>query len=468
MMGTSLSGMTFISVPGTVAESGFGYLPVVIGYLIGYAAISFLLLPMYYRLRLTSIYTYLDQRFGKSSHRTAVVTLIVSRTLGTCIRLFLSIAILEEFVLSGMGISFEVTCLIIIGLILIYTFQGGVKTIVWTNALQTSCMLGSLIICALYIAEALNFGVSEVRSVVYYSGLTRVWETDPASANHFLKNIFGGMFINIAQNGLDQSMMQKTISIRKLSDSQKNILLQGILEAACVFSFLILGALLYAYGIAKGGSIQLPSDEPASPFRFLIGNQAWAADRVFPALVFEEMHSWISIVFVLGVISALLPSADGALTALTSSFCIDLLRIKEWRGPSKRARIHLRILVQVLFSILFVILLFWLRAVDNGSLILLLLKIAGYTYGPLLGLFAFGMLTRMQVIDRLVPFACAIPPIFCYVLSSNQQAWLGGYHIGIEMLPFNALLTFLLLFLIRCRHDGRSPISALSINNRPG
>jgi Na+/proline symporter len=428
MIGTSLSGMTFISVPGTVGKVGFDYFQVVIGYFLGYFAVAYILLPIYYKMHLTSIYTYLEQRLGITSYKTGALFFILSRTLGATLRLYLVIKVLEKFVLEDMSIPFEVTAIFILALILLYTYRGGVKTIVWTDTLQTTFMLVALLVCVGYIMNNLGYDLSGTWQAMSAQGYTKLINTDPKSGGFFLKQILGGAFITIAMTGLDQEMMQKNISVTNLKDSQKNMLTLSFLQMVVVFIFLLLGGLLYLYADANGITA--------------------TGDDLFPTIaVASGLPFIITVCFLIGLISALFPSADGALTALTSSFCIDILGMKRRADWDENKKARIRLIVHNVFALVFLVCVFFFREVDNGSLIQTLLVVAGYTYGPLLGLFAFGILTRRQVIHGAVPVICILAPIVCYILKQNDKEWLNGYAIGTELLIINAALAFLLLFL---------------------
>ncbi len=428
MIGTSLSGMTFISVPGTVGSKGFDYFQVVIGYWLGYFVVAFVLLPLYYKLQLTSIYTYLEKRLGIVSYKTGALFFILSRTLGATLRLYLVIKVLEKFVLNGMGISFELTAIVILGLILLYTFRGGVKTIVWTDTLQTTFMLLALVVCVVYIMHTLHLDFAGTWHAMQAKGYTRFIQTDPKSGNFFLKQILGGAFITIAMTGLDQEMMQKNISVSNLKDSQKNMISFSFTLLLANFIFLLLGGLIYLYASAKGITA--------------------TGDDLFPTIAMNSgLPFIISVCFLIGLISAVFPSADGALTALTSSFCIDILGLKRRPGISEKQKIRTRLIVHNAFALIFLGCVFFFRKVDNGSLIQTLLVVAGYTYGPLLALFAFGILTKRDVRNEFVPIICLVSPILCYILKQFDKQYLAGYSIGTELLIINAGIAFALLFL---------------------
>lgn len=428
MIGTSLSGMTFISVPGTVGKVGFDYFQVVIGYVIGYFVVAYVLLPLYYRLNVTSIYTYLDKRLGMVSYKTGALFFILSRTLGATLRLYLVIKVLEKFVLADMHISFELTAILILALILLYTYRGGVKTIVWTDTLQTTFMLLALLVCIGYVLSQLHLDVGNAWHMMSENGLTKMMNTDPTAPGFFLKQILGGMFITIAMTGLDQEMMQKNISVTNLKDSQKNMIVLSFLQAIVVFIFLSLGALLTLYAAANHINA--------------------SGDDLFPSIALKSgLPFFITVCFLIGLISALFPSADGALTALTSSYCIDILGMKRRDDWSDEKKKRVRLIVHNIFAFIFLICVFFFREVDNGSLIQTLLVVAGYTYGPLLALFTFGIFTKRKVKEAFVPVICISAPIICYFLKQHDKELLGGYAIGTELLIINAALTFILLIL---------------------
>jgi Na+/proline symporter len=464
MVGTSLSGMTFISVPGTVGKLGFDYFQVVIGYWLGYFVVAYVLLPLYYKLRVTSIYTYLDGRLGTTSYKTGALFFILSRTLGATLRLYLVIKVLEKFVLEGLGISFEATAIIILVLILLYTFRGGVKTIVWTDTLQTTCMLLALIVCVGYIVHHMHLGVGGAWDAMQQKGYTKLLQTDPKSAGFFLKQILGGMFITISMTGLDQEMMQKNISVSNLHDSRKNMITMSFLQVFVVFVFLSLGGLLYMYGMSKGAVFQSVMIDGKPTMQYLLDGKNIMGDDIFPVLAFHYMPSYISIIFIIGLISALFPSADGALTALTSSFCIDILGIRRRKDMDEAQQKKTRLIVHNCFALIFLACIFIFRTIDNGSLIQTLLIVAGYTYGPLLALFSFGILTNRNVRNEFVPAICIASPIACYVLKQHEAQWLHGYSIGTELLIINASLTFLLLFL--CSKKGGVQTAAIADDER--
>jgi len=435
MIGTSLSGVTFVSVPGAVGKpfgagfEAFTYFQIVIGYVIGYLVIAFVLLPLYYRMNLTSIYNYLSTRLGFVSYKTGASFFILSRTLGATARLYLVVAILQDAILASYGIPFWVTTLVILLMILLYTYEGGVKTIVWTDMLQTTCMLAGLVICVIYILKTMNLGFSEGISQLQDAGYTRMFVGDPNSSLFFLKQVLAGAFITITMTGMDQEMMQKNISVRTLGDSQKNMLTFSLIQAGVVLLFLFLGGLLYLYAANNG-----ISERP---------------DRLFPTIALGAgVPAIISVIFIIALISALFPSADGAITALTSSFCIDILGLKRRKDLDDRQQQKTRKSVHLVFALIFLLFVMMFKWINSPSMIGVILKVAAYTYGPLLGLFSFGILTRRSVEDRWVPYIAVAAPIICFFLDKYQKQIFGSFEIGLELIIINGLLTFAGLMLI--------------------
>ncbi len=447
MIGTSLSGVTFVSIPGTVGGAGFAYFQVVIGYLIGYMLIAFILLPLYYKMNLTSIYNYLQHRFGMVSYKTGALFFIISRTLGATARLFLVINILHLFILQEMGVPFWASTFVILLMILLYTFEGGVKTIVFTDTLQTTFMLLGLVVCIVYIMSNLGGSTASMLSELSANGYTKIFNTDPNSPSFFLKHVLGGAFITVGMTGLDQEMMQKNISVRTLKDSQKNMITFSIIMVIVNFMFLLLGGLLYVFAARNNVNV-LPDD-------------------LFPTVALNFMPTAVAIIFIIGLISALFPSADGALTALTSSFCIDMLGLKRRDDMNEKQKKRVRLTVHFTFAFIFFLAVLVFREVNNKSIIDLILKVAGFTYGPLLGLFTFGILTKRVINDRLSLIVCIAAPILIFLLDLvNNVQWyeglfkidtglrpisaylFGSFKIGYELLIYNGLLTFIGLLII--------------------
>ncbi|MDI1355581.1 MAG: sodium:solute symporter [bacterium] len=450
MIGTSLSGVTFVSVPGGVATNNFFYFQIVLGYLLGYMVIAFVLIPLYYKLNLTSIYTYLEKRFGVNAHKAGAFFFILSRLVGATARLYLVISILQLFIFDKLGIPFEVTALVILILILLYTFEGGVKTIIYTDTLQTTGMLMGLVICIVVIVKAMGLDFTAALHLMNDKGYTKIFNTDIMSGSFFLKQIIGGAFIAIAMTGLDQEMMQKNISVKTIKDSQKNIISFSLVLVLVNFLFLFLGGILYLYASTKGISV--------------------APDDLFPTIALSETFSGvIGIIFILALISALFPSVDGAITSITSCFCIDILDLKRKEGTEKQKR-STRLKVHFSFAVLFFIMVLLFKAINDKLIIDFILKFASLTYGPLLGLFSFGILTSRKLKDHLIWVVCIIAPLLVLGidvccspewyekklhvslgLADISRSLFGGYKIGTELILINGLFTFAGLYVISSR-----------------
>jgi Na+/proline symporter len=449
MIGTSLSGVTFVSVPGGVGGANFFYFQVVLGYLLGYMVIAFVLLPLYYKMNLTSIYTYLEKRFGVNAHKAGAFFFILSRVVGATARLYLVINILQLFILDKLStpIPFVVTALVILFMILLYTFEGGVKTIIYTDTLQTTGMLVGLVVCTIVIIKAMGTDFSGALSMMSDKGYTRIFNMDVNSGSYFLKHILGGMFIAIAMTGLDQEMMQKNISVRTLKDSQKNMMTFTAVLMLVNFLFLFLGGILYLYASTKG--------------------IVTAPDDLFPTIALSPAFSGtIGVIFVIALISALFPSVDGAITSLTSCFCIDILGLNKKEMNEKKKR-RTRLKVHFTFAFIFFMMTLLFKAINDKLIIDFILKFAGVTYGPLLGLFAFGILTKRKLNEKLIWTVCIIAPLLTLgidLLSSPEwyerklhvslgmesisNSLFHGYKIGNELILINGILTFLGLWMI--------------------
>lgn len=449
MIGTSLSGVTFVSVPGKVGVASFMYFQVVIGYMLGYVVIAYVLLPLYYKQNLTSIYNYLLLRFGFTSYKTGALFFIISRTLGATARLYLVINVLQIFILDGMGVRFETTSFVILLMILLYTFEGGVRTIVFTDTLQTSFMLIGLVVCVFYIMNQLNMDLPATWQALEINNFTKVLNTDVRSADFFVKSILGGAFITIGMTGLDQEMMQKNISVKTLKDSQKNMLTLSLLQAIAVFIFLVLGGLLYVYASSRGGNFEQVMVNGKAQTQFILNGVNVIGDNIFPTIAFGYLPPAIGVIFILALISALFPSADGALTALTSSFCIDIIGLNRRESWSEAKRKKVRMTVHLILAGVFMLCVMIFKWIDNKSIIDIILKLAGYTYGPLLGLFTFGIITRRTLPENFgVPVVCLMAPALCYLIDVNAAKLLNGFQIGIELLILNGILTFIGLWII--------------------
>ena len=431
MVGASLSGVTFISVPGWVGDTQFSYMMVVVGYLFGYFAIAKILLPLYYKLNLTSIYSYLENRFGFWSYKTGAFYFLISRIIGASFRMFLVVNVLQLFIFDAWNIPFGITIALFIFLIWLYTFKGGIKTIVWTDMLQTTFMLLAVGISIYLVSRGLNIGLKELISTVSQSDYSDMIINDWQSRRFWLKQLLSGAFIAIVMTGLDQDMMQKNLSCRNVKDAQKNIISLSWILIPVNLLFLFLGATLFIYAQQKG--IQIPE----------------LTDNLFPTIAVQHLGIFAGLTFIIGLIAAAYSSADGSLTAMTTSFSIDFLGIENKPGISENQQIKTRTIVHIGISILvlFVILLF--RAINDQAVISKLFTIAGYTYGPLLGLYTFGLFTKFKVKDKWVPLIAILSPVICYILSIFSVDIFNGYKFGFEMLIVNGGLTFLGLIVIR-------------------
>ena len=426
MIGTTLSGITFISVPGWVASSQFSYMQMVFGFFCGYFIIARILLPLYYKLELTSIYTYLRDRFGNSSYKTGSSFFLLSRTIGASFRLFLVAGVLQIAIFNQLGLPYFFSVLLTILLIWIYTFKGGIKTIVWTDALQTLFMLSAVIITIVIITDKMNISLYESFHMVKNSSYSNIFYFDWRAGNDFFKQFISGAFIAIVMTGLDQDMMQKNLTCRNLRDAQKNIFWFCVILVIANLLFLFLGALLYLY--SESVNFQLPT----------------STDDLYPLLALNELGFLTSIIFILGIIAAAYSSADSALTSLTTSFCIDFLNIQKRNNKRKT-----RLLVHIGFSILLLIVILIFNEINDESVINSICKAAGYTYGPLLGLFSFGIFTKYKIKDKFVFFVCLTSPLISYLINIYSEELLFGYRFGFEILLLNGLLTFLGLYFIK-------------------
>ncbi|MBR6049303.1 MAG: sodium:solute symporter [Bacteroidales bacterium] len=432
MIGASLSGVTFMSVPGGVYSGQWTYMPLVLGYVLGYAAIALVLLPLYYRLNLTSIYTYLEQRFGVASEKTGALFFILSRLLGSALRMYLVVFVLYEFVFRAWGIPFWVPAVVFIAIILLYTFRGGIKTVVWTDMLQTTFLLVAAAATVVAILHQMGMGFGELMKVSAEQGYTRMFETDPTAPKFWVKQVVAGMFITITMTGLDQDMMQKNLTCKSLRDAQKNVMTSSLLFIVVNILFLSLGAALLTYASATG-------------FALPTADGVVVPDKIFPAVAFS-LSGFTAVCFVLGMVAAGYSSADGTLTALTTTFCYDFLGFSSSNSQSSPAReLRIRRMVHVAFALLYLLVIMAFRPFHNQSLIDTLFDVAGFTYGPLLGLYAFGLFTRRKVRDRWVPLIAVVSPVVCYVLKLYSPQWF-GYRFGFEILLLNGLITFGLLY----------------------
>lgn len=453
MIGTSLSGVTFISVPGAVNDAGMGYFQVVLGYVVGYVVIAQILMPLYYRLNVVSIYEYLLIRFGKISHKTGASFFLLSRTLGSAIRLFIATEVLQMFLFEDLGVPYWATALITIVLIWIYTFKGGVKTIIYTDSFQTIFLISSVIICVIIIANTLDCGFGDLwdkisaKTATNGKSLTTIFFfDDPLSKGYFWKQFIGGAFLAIAMTGLDQDLMQKNLTCKSIGEAKKNMYSFTVVLVITNFLFLLLGGALYLYADVKGVALPLESD------------------HTFPFLALNNFGSIAGIFFLLGITASSYASADSALTALTTGFCIDFLNFSKREEKEKK---RLKLYVHIGFSILFLLIILGTKMYVEGhpstDILSLILKLAGYTYGPLLGLFAFGIFSKRKLIESAVPFICILVPILIYILDVYSQAItggvikdgkiVGGYQFGNEILIVNGIITYFSLYAISKKNE---------------
>ncbi len=435
MIGASLSGVTFISVPGWVDSTQFSYMQIVLGYFLGYLVIAWILIPLYYKMNLTSIYEYLKQRFGPKSHKTGAFFFLLSRILIASFRLFLVASVLQYFILDAWSVPFEVTVILSVLFIWLYTFRSGIKTIIWTDTLQTFFMLAALIFSVVLILDRLNYSLTDFLVSDDFKQYSKTFFTDDFNdRKHWVKSILGGMFIAIAMTGLDQDNMQKNLTCRNVRDAQKNVISLGLILIPINLIFLILGALLFVY--AEQNQISIPIVEGKIK-----------TDLMFPEIALNQnLGMGLSIAFILGLIAAAYSSADSALTSLTTSFSIDFLDINK-NYPNSKKKIRKK--VHFMFSIILVLVIISYRHSLEDNIISSLLQVSSYTYGPLLGLFSFGLMTRYQIKEKWVWLVALTSVVLTYILNLNAEGWFNGYVFGFEILIFNGFFTFIGLYLIR-------------------
>jgi Na+/proline symporter len=417
MIGTSISGITFVSVPGMVRENGFLYMQTVAGFFVGYILIAKILLPIYYRLDAPSIYVYLRDRFGKKAYKTGAWFFLISKAIGASIRVYVAALILHECIFKGWNVPFAVTVVSLILMIWLYTYRGGIKTIIWADLLQSICMIGALILIVFQLGKAVNQDTGNILNTISSSKYFNLIEwSDLGSKQHFVKQFFSGIFIALVMTGLDQGMIQKNRSIKKLEEAQKNMYWYGFAFIPVNFIFLSLGTLMYIFAAQKG--IALPQ----------------SSDEVLPMLATQGyVNSTVTILFMLGIVSTAFSSADTSMTAMTTSFCVDILE--------KEADVKTRQKVHLMMAIIFVIIIFIFRAANDTSLIDAIYILVSYTYGPLLGLYAFGLFTKKTAKDKFIPIIAISSPVICYLLQAFSSKYF-GYHFGYELLMLNGLLTF--------------------------
>ena len=442
MIGTSISGVTFVSVPGAVGASQFSYFQIILGQVIGYMVIINVLMPLYYRLNLVSIYTYLEQRLGFWPYKTGSAFFLLSRTIGSSLRLYIAAEVLQLYLFESLHVPFFITVTITIFLIWIYTFRGGIKTIVWTDSFQTIFLITSLIVSVYLISQQLGWSLGEMIEHVSESSYSKIFFfDDPKSGRFFFKQFISGAFIAIVMTGLDQDLMQKNLTCKNIGEAQKNMYWFTLIMLIVNLLFLTLGALLYLYINSKGIAA------PARP------------DDLYPTLALKHFGWFAGLCFLLGIIASSYASADSALAALTTSFCFDFL---DFNKKTEKQRQQQKFMVHVGFSLLFLIIIVVFREYNNQSVITSVLKMASYTYGPLLGLFAFGLLTQRSVKDQwyTVPLVCIAAPLLTLVISSNSEQWFNGYKFSFELLLLNGFICFMGLWLVSAKASNK-PLPSL-------
>ena len=427
MVGTALSGVTFVSVPGEVGSSAFSYLQFVFGNIIGFWIVAAVLLPLYYRLNLVSIYAFLDQRFGTFSHKTGSFFFLISKLIGAAFRLYIVAVVLQIGFFDAFKIPFALTVIVTISLVWLYTFKGGVKTIVWTDTLQTIFLISAVIFTIITISKGLGWNIGTLVKEIAADQNSQIFFWEWRSENNFYKQFIAGMFVTIVIVGMDQDMMQKNLTCKTIKDAQKNMVVFSFSFLITVFLFLGLGALLYIY--ARKSGISIPAN----------------TDDLYPMLALNYLGLPVGIAFLLGIIAAAYSSADSALTALTTSFSIDFLKIEKYEENKIQ---KIKRLSHLMFSVLLILVILFFRTINNESIVMAVFRVAGYTYGPILGLFVFGMYSKRIVTDKWVPFVALISPVICYFISKYSETILFGYKFGFELLILNGLITIAGLWMI--------------------
>ena len=425
MIGASISGVTFISVPGAVLAGGYSYMQMVLGFFVGSVIVALVLIPMFYKMNLMSIYGYLENRFGLSSYRTGAWFFFVSKMLGASVRFFVVCVVLQTLVFDPLNMPFTLNVILTVALIWLYSFQGGVKSLIWTDSLKTFCLVLSVVCCIVYIAKSLGLGLFELPSAVADHPTSKIFFfDDPNDGHYFWKQFIAGVFMVIATTGLDQDLMQRTLSCKNFRESQKNMIVSSFIQIFVIGLVLVLGTLLYMYA-----GDNLPMKDGKVVGDALFGDVAWS----------EGFPVFIGVIFIIGLIAAAYSAAGSALTALTTSFTVDILKANEKQGEKDLTLT--RKLVHIIMSLLMVIVIVVFYELNDDSAINAVYSLAAYTYGPILGMFVFGLATKKPVRDRWVPVVCVASPIICYVLQTNSEAWFGGWQISFELLIINALVT---------------------------
>ncbi len=431
MIGSAMSGVTYVSVPGMVASSGFGYIQMALGFIAGQLVIAYILIPLFYKRNLVSIYEYLEDRLGSSSYKTGAWFFFISKMLGASVRLYLACISLQLMVFGPLGLPFWLNVAVTVAILILYTFRGGVKAVIWIDSLKTVCMIASIILCTIFISKALGFTFGGMLKAVSDSDMSRVFFfDDPNNPQYFFKQFFGGMFTLIAMTGLDQDMMQRSLTCRNIADSQKNIITSALLQTIVIVMFLMLGVLLYMFA---GTSPELANA---------------TGDKLFPAVATSGLlPTAVGIFFVIGLISCSYAAGGSALTALTTSFTVDILGTEgKSESEIKSMREHVHLIMAICMGVTIIV----FNMINSTSAIDAVYKLASYTYGPILGMFTFGILTKRKTNDKAVPFTAVIAPALCLVLQLNSEQWFGGYKFSYELLIINALFTFIgLMFFSR-------------------
>ncbi|WP_164111022.1 MULTISPECIES: sodium:solute symporter [Sphingobacterium] len=445
MIGTALSGVTFISVPGAVGASNFSYFQFVLGNAVGFVIIAYVLLPLYYRMNLTSIYTYLEERFGHMTYKTGAAIFLVSRTIGSAFRLYLVAIVLQHFIFDAWNIPFAITVVICLLLIWLYTNKGGLKTIIVTDTLQTTFLITAVILSIYFMAKGLDFGVVDTFEAVKESSYSKIffWDDFVGSKANFWKQFLGGVFVTIAMTGLDQDLMQKNLSMGTIKEAQKNMITFTSVFVVINIFFLAVGALLYIYAEKNGIDISTLATR----------------DYLYPEIALNHLAILPAIIFMMGLTAATFATTDSALTALTTSYCVDFLNFNKKENPNDPVLVKRRNLVHFGFSVLMLIVILVFRLINNDSVVNAIFTAASYTYGPLLGLFTFGMLTKRAVNDKLVPYICILSPLILFLLNTYVISVYTPYIIGLDLIIHNGLITFLLLLITS---PGRATEKALS------
>ena len=438
-IGAAISGVTFVSVPGMVEGAGFSYMQMVLGFTVGQIIVAYVLIPMYYKMNLTSIYQYLENRFGVTTYKTGAWIFFVSKMLGAGVRLFVVGSVLQLLVFQPLGMPFWLNTIFTVGIVYLITFKGGVKSVIWTDLLKTTCLILSVVLCIVFVMKSgvgfSGFGESSMSRTFFFD--------DPNDGKYFWKQFFAGIFLLIATTGLDQDLMQRTLSCRNYRDAQKNIVTGAIMQIVVIFLFLVLGWLLYTYAAQTGVALVNPED--GTPLK---------GDDVFPFLATGNYFPMIvGILFIVGFIASAYSAAGSALTALTTSFTIDILgrsveTQQDTSDEKNKNTTRTRQLVHAAMAVLMAVCIYVIWILNDDSVIQTVYKVASYTYGPLLGMFCFGMFTRLQVRDKLLPVAVVLAPVITWILDANSVAWFSGYQFSHERLIINALLTFIFMLCI--------------------